>query len=229
MLPKPNTDTRDPKNFRPISLLEVPGKILKKIINKRLRDFLENNNIINGKQHGFRAARGTDTALTTMHETIAHHISRKSQCYLILRDVSKAFDKVWHKGLQYKNFLFDLPLTITKFINIFFTNRKARIRIGNFTGPPFPLMAGVPQGSSISPTLYTIYTNDIPEPAYDCTTVQYADDITQIIAYHGKSRHMMVNRTVSEIQKINKFENKWKIKTNSNKFKIVPTGVQKKT
>lgn len=228
MLPKPNTDNRDPKNYRPISLLEVPGKILEKIINKRLREFLEHNNIINDKQHGFRAARGTDTALTIIHETIAHHISRKSQCYIILRDVSKAFDKVWHQGLQHKISLLELPLTITKFINNFLTNRSAKIKIGNFTGPPFPLTAGVPQGSSLSPTLYTIYTNDIPEPAFDCTTIQYADDITQIIAHHGKSRQMMANRTVSEIEKINKFEKEWKIKTNSNKFKIIPIGVKKK-
>lgn len=131
------------------------------------------------------------------HSTMA----RKSQCYVILRDVSKAFDKVWHKGLQYKISHLELPLVITKFINIFFTNRKAKNKTGNFTGQTFSLTAGVPQGSSISPTLYTIYTNDIPDPAFDCTTVQYADDVTQIVAYHGKSRQLMANRTVSEIEK----------------------------
>ena len=228
MLPKPNTDNKDPKNYRPISLLEVPGKILEKIINSRLREYLETNNIITDKQHGFRKSRGTDTALTTIHESIAHHTARKSQCYVILRDVSKAFDKVWLKGLQYKISLLDLPLTFTKFINNFLINRKARIRIGNFIGPTFPLTAGVPQGSSLSPTLYTIYTNDIPNPAYDCSTIQYADDVTQIVAYHGKSRQLMANRTVSEIEKINEFEKKWKIKTNKSKFKIIPISVKKK-
>ena len=228
MIHKANTDCTDPKNYRPISLLEVPGKILEKIINKRLREFLETHTIITDKQHGFRAARGTDTALTTIHETIAHHVAQRSQCYIVLRDVSKAFDKVWHKGLQYKISLLELPSVFTKLINNFFTNRTAKIKIGNFIGPPFPLTAGVPQGSSISPTLYTIYTNDIPDPAIDCATIQYADDITQIITYHGKSRHLMVNRTVSEIQKINEFERLWKIKTNKNKFKIVPICVKKK-
>lgn len=206
MIPKSNSDNTDPKNYRPISLLEVPGKILEKIINRRLREFLESNNILTEKQHGFRTSTGTDTALTVIHESIAHHISRKSQCCLILRDVSKAFDKVWHRGLQYKISQLQLPLCFTKFINNFLINRQAKIKIGNFTGPAFPLMAGVPQGSSISPTLYTIYTNDIPEPAVECTTIQYADDITQLVVYHGKSRQLMANRTVSEIEKINYFE-----------------------
>ena len=228
LIPKANSDSKDPKNYRPISLLEVPGKILEKIVNKRLRDFLERNNIITDKQHGFRTSRGTDTALTVIHESIAHHIARKSQVYLILRDVSKAFDKVWHKGLQYKISQLQLPLCFTKFLNNFITEREAKIKIGNFTGPSFPLSAGVPQGSSISPTLYSIYTNDIPEPAVDCTTVQYADDITQIIVYHGKSRQLMANRVINEIEKINYYEKQWKIKTNKNKFKIIPIGVKKK-
>ena len=228
MIPKADTDSKDPKNYRPISLLEVPGKILEKIVNKRLREFLETNNIISDKQHGFRKARGTDTALTNIHEAIANQIARKSQCYVILRDVSKAFDKVWHDGLRYKISLLNLPLPFTRFINNFFNNRRAKIKIGNYTGPSFSLTAGGPQGSSLSPTLYTIYTNDIPDPAIDCTTIQYADDITQIIGYHGKSRQLMLNRLISEIDKINDYERQWKIKTNNSKFKIIPIGVKKK-
>ncbi len=228
MIPKANTDCTDPRNFRPISLLEVPGKILEKIINRRVREHLETHNILTEKQHGFRSRKGTDTALTTIHETIAHHIARKSQVYVVLRDVSKAFDKVWHNGLKFKVAQLQLPVCITKLLNNFIINRKARIKIGSFTGPEFALTAGVPQGSALSPTLYTIYTNDIPDPAVDCTTIQYADDITQIIAYHGKSRHLMANRTTSEIEKINEYEKKWKIKTNKNKFKIIPLAVKKK-
>ncbi len=37
-----------------MSLLEVPGKYLKKIIQGRLNAFLIENNIINERQHGFR-------------------------------------------------------------------------------------------------------------------------------------------------------------------------------
>lgn len=49
----------------------------------------------------------------------------------------------------------------------------------------------------------------------------YADDITQIVSYAG-SENMLARITANEIQRINVFENKWKIKTNDTRFQIIP-------
>ena len=228
LIPKPNTDHSQPINYRPISLLEVTGKLLEKIINKRLTQHLENNSLIPDTQHGFRKGRGTHTAITLAHETIAHHIANNDQVYIVLRDVSKAFDKVWLQGLQYKISQLQLPQIITKLLNNFIINRAAKIKINTYTGPPFSLLSGVPQGSALSPTLYSIYTSDIPIPGPGTTNIQYADDITQIITYPGKSRNFMAIRAANEINKINEYERKWKIKTNKQKFKIIPIAVKKK-
>ncbi len=98
-IPKNNSEATNPMNFRPISLLETTGKNLEKFLNNRVRNLLEEKQFYHNSQHGFRRKRGTDTALTIIHETIAHHLAEKRQCYLVQRDNSKAFDKVWQKGI----------------------------------------------------------------------------------------------------------------------------------
>lgn len=57
--------------------------------------------------------------------------------------------------------------------------------------------AGVPQASALSPTLYTA---DLPQTAVNCINMQYADDVTQIIKYPGKSRQLVANKTVQGIE-----------------------------
>ena len=53
LIPKSNKTPTDPLNYRPISLLEVHGKIYEKNINNRLRKHLESNGKLPSSQHGF--------------------------------------------------------------------------------------------------------------------------------------------------------------------------------
>lgn len=162
------------------------------------------NSKLPSTQHGFRSQRETDTAITVIHETIAYHISRKFFFYLFQRDMSKAFDKVWHKGMHFEIINLKMPDTFTKFLNTLINTRKARIKVVLYIRPTFPLEIGIPQGSSISLTLFTIYTAYLPDPALNCINTQFADDILQILAYGGRSRYLMANRTIQETEKIKK-------------------------
>ena len=70
LIPKAGTSGTAVKDKRPISLHNVDGKLLDKILNERLYTFLEENNLQNERQHGFRRNRGPQTAILTLHETI---------------------------------------------------------------------------------------------------------------------------------------------------------------
>ncbi len=92
---------------------------------------------------------------------------------------------------------------LTKILYNFLDQRYAKTLRDNYTGQPFAPIAWIQQGSSSSPTLFAIYAVDIPHPAFDCSNIQYADGITQIIAYNGKSRHIIAILRVQEITKLN--------------------------
>ena len=57
-IPKKGKSPIQPINYRPISLLEVPGKLFERIIQGRLNTFISENNIIQERQHGFRSYKG---------------------------------------------------------------------------------------------------------------------------------------------------------------------------
>ena len=222
LIPKPGKSPHETTSYRPISLLEMPGKILERIINKRLTTYLEDNNIHNNRQYGFRPHRGTATAISLAYEEIALGLANKQQTNIILRDISKAFDKVWHAGLKHKLINLHLPDNFTRLLCNFLDNRTASIRLEHYLGPPIPLRSGVPQGSVISPTLFIYYTSDLPPPTPYSNYIQYADDITQIISHPTKSKQIMKLATQRAITHINTYERDWKIQTNTQKFTIIP-------
>ena len=221
LLGKEGKDLKNPANYRPISLLEVPGKIMERLVHDRLVKYLENNHKLNNNQYAFRKQRGTQQAIATLYETVALSQREGHRCNIICRDVAKAFDKVWHDGLKYKILHLELPEIYEKLLCSFITERKARIRLNNQESNIINLLSGVPQGSILSPTLYNVYTADLPPPGPGCTDVSFADDNTQIVVYPGRGREALAIRTAREIQRINNFEKQWKIKTNLNKFQLL--------
>ena len=224
ILPKPNKSPLSHINYRPSSLLEVPGKILEKIINTRLTDILDKKGLYNDRQHGFRPDRGTQTALALLYETIATHRGNDNRIDIVLRDISRAFDKVWHNGLMYKLLHANLPDCLTRLLCNYLRDRTANIRIEDYYGPTFALSSGIPQGGCLSPTRFSFYTHDIPEPLGNTQYISYADDITQIVPYVGKSKNMQAYTTSRAITHINNYEHKWKIKTNQDKFQVINIG-----
>ena len=89
-------------NYRPISLLPICGKIIEKIIFDNVYIFLNNNNLISKHQSGFRPGDSTICQLISITSTIYETFEKHDETRAIFLDISKAFDKVWHKGLIHK-------------------------------------------------------------------------------------------------------------------------------
>lgn len=212
MIPKPGKDLSIPTNHRPITLLEPIAKTFEKILNKRIRTHLENTRQLNDNQYGFRSERSIQDIIFYSTAYIDKHYSiNNSKVSVTCLDIEKAFDRVWWNGLIYKihNNL-DLPLISKKILSNYLVNRTYQFTAKNAFSTPISPRAGVPQGSAISPTLFSIFVNDIPEPKNNPSIfLSYADDIT--ILTKSNTYTNLIKRTNEELRRIISWQEEWRI------------------
>ena len=78
-------------------------------------------------------------------------------------DFKSAFDMVWRKGLLLKLQKYGITGKIYNFIQSFLSGRTIQVRVGNELSNKHSLQNGTAQGSIISPLLFSIMINDLPE------------------------------------------------------------------
>lgn len=215
---KHGKDKNDINSYRPISLLCSMSKIFEKALLIRINKHLEENEIIPDEQHGFRPRHSTTKQLHKMIQNAKDNLNAKKSTGMLMLDVEKAFDRVWHNGLIFKLKSFLFPNYIINMVKEFLMGRKFFVSIKNQNSSLFDIPFGVAQGAVLSPTLYNIYTSDLPKHA--ATNLHlYADDIS-FNSYH-RNLCPIQKALSSHASNIEKYTRKWKIKINGNKTQAI--------
>ena len=131
------------------------------IITKQLLTFLETSNILSDHQYGFRKARSTGDLLAYAVHDWSSALESCGESRVISLESSKAFDRVWHKGLLTKLPMFGLHQTLINWIGSFLSDRSIAVRVDGFLSNLHSINACVPQGSVISPLLFILFINDL--------------------------------------------------------------------
>ena len=156
-------------NYRPISLLSTVGKVLENIVHK------QENHIITALQSGFVPGDSTVNQLTDLYNTFCQALDEGKEVRAIFCDISKAFDRVWHKGLLYKVSSVGISGPLLLWFTDYLDKRKQRVVLPGTASSWTSIKAGVPQGSILGPLLFLVYINDIVENIHSSIRL-FADD-----------------------------------------------------
>ena len=217
-IPKPGKPKSEPTSYRPISLLNVLGKIYERLIYKRLKDYVEAKSLIPNEQFGFRTRHSSVHQVHRIVEQISAGFQRGSMTGMLFFDIAKAFDKVWHNGLLYKLYQLGVPDRLVLILRDFLANRTFRYRIEGALSSPHPIRAGVPQGSVLSPLIFSLYTSDIPK-SKTVKLALFADDTA--IYYSGTNTANIARNLQTQANALGKWFRKWRIEVNPDKSQAV--------
>lgn len=152
-------------------------KILEIHILKLIRQHLEAAKIIPDDQYGFVIGKSSVGQLHRVTSHIKNQLNNGCSTGMMLLDVERAFDRVWHAGLLYKMIKNDFPRHVVKIISSLLTGRSFYVKVNNSVSPQHQIPFGVPQDAILSPSLYNIHTSDTPHPQ-PCKRGLFADDTT---------------------------------------------------
>ena len=167
------------KNYRPIALISIVGKLIEAVITDELVRQLEKDGILDDSQHGFRASNGCQTALISMWNGVTDKIELYGGCTMVGLDLTKAFDVANHQVLLDELAECKVEYKLGEVVKSWLTDRQQHVQIGDSRSGDLPVYASVVQGSRLGPVLWLTYINGLLKKLREVkqSFTAYADDI----------------------------------------------------
>ena len=160
-IPKPDKDSRDPLQNRCITILCCIAKVYSSILNSRLKKYLEDNELLVEEQNGFRSSRSCIDHIFVLVTMLRNRKEIGKETFLAFIDYKKAFDSVERNCLFYKLAKMGIKGRMYQAISSLYSNPKSRVVLGDYMTDYFDCPIGVKQGDCLSPTLFSIFINDL--------------------------------------------------------------------
>ena len=137
-------DKQNIKNYPPVSLLPICGKILESLIFNEMFIYFSSNKLISKNQSSFQTGDSRINQLLSITHEIFTSFDNGLEVRSISLDISKAFDKVWHEGLIFKLKQNGISGRLLHISSHFLSNRKQRVVVNGQNSSWTNVHAGVP-------------------------------------------------------------------------------------
>ena len=172
--------------------------------NDRLVSFLEKNQLIATIQSGFRKQRDTLDHLVRFETFIREAFIKKEHAITVFFDLEGAYDTTWKYEIMNDLHDFGIRGRLAYLISAFLNEHQFRVRVGDTFSNPHKQEMGVPQGSILSFTLFSIKINNIVKsvcPGVECFL--YVDDFC--ICYRSKHMHTVERQLQQVLNNLSKW------------------------
>ena len=191
---------------------------MEKVVFKPLYSHL--NRFLHKHQSGFRQKDSTVYQLAGLIHRLASALDDGKTAFGCIYDLSKAFDRVWHKGLLAKLHHFGVRGQAHAWLECYLSNRRQSVRIDNTTSSWLAVPAWLPQGSVLGPLLFLAYTFDLPQCVSDPTQGdQFADDTALTTVSHDPvacEQQLQVS-----VKAMSRWLSEWRLTVNTDKIVVM--------
>jgi hypothetical protein len=153
-IPKEGKDKSFLKNWRPITLLNIPYKIASSCIAQRLKSVLPK--LIHEDQKGFLKGRFIGENIRLLYDTLLYSNKHNVRGLLLMVDFEKAFDSVAWSFIKKSLIKFNFGSSVTRWISTFYCNIKSCMSVNGQYSDWFHVQRGTRQGDPLSPYLFLI-------------------------------------------------------------------------
>ena len=216
----------DVSNYRPVSLLPVPGKILEKLVHDHIMKFFEINNSLCEKQNGFRPNHSTTNSIVDLTNDLFNAINCGQITLAAFIDLKKAFDTVNHKILLEKLYYMGIRDEMLSWIEDYLRKRYQKTICNSTLSSLGEIKCGVPQGSILGPLFFLVYINDVKNIIGDLKYQLYADDT--VIYCSGNTFEEVNEKLQLGINKFTSWCSKNALTINIKKTKVMKFGTNNK-
>ena len=150
-------------NYRPISLISMCCKLFQKFVRKHFMDHFNEKRLITNAQYGFRSGRSLNLQLLKVIDDFTRAMDEHENVDVIYLDFKKAFESVPHKRLIGVLRQYGVTGRTLNWITDFLSGRQQRVVINDSRSSWQPVKSGIPQGSVLSPVLFLMYINTMPD------------------------------------------------------------------
>ena len=210
-LPKPGKDPSVVSSYRPIALLSCLGKLFERLVHQRLYWYLEYKHHIPLEQAGFRKGHSCLDSLLYLEKHIQIALRSQQILIIVFFDIEKAFDSANHTAILYKLSTMGVKGRMFRWFQDFFSGRLFNVRVGSVYSEPRDILNGVPQGSILSPLLFSCLLSDIP--SFDGVhKILYADDLSLFAM--GRDVDSVVNQMQVALNRLSLWLMEWGLVVN---------------